>query len=155
MSVVAIPKAIPMSQPSPPESSETWTITCYACGMPSSSVWAKAIRCQRNSSKSSSESEPYFPYFLKSHSSPKGAVMKEDGTTHLCAFCFVSLEAQWNDYEKSPNKVHPNERTYNLQKFVCAVCGVETYRKRIRALPFQVKLGELKFLKIVVNEYSF
>ncbi|ODN04709.1 hypothetical protein Ocin01_01968, partial [Orchesella cincta] len=92
--------------------------------------WAQKAR-----SRPTTPMKPYFPFLLQL-SPLNGAILREDGSTYLCAFCHASLEAQWNVYE-SQQVVPPPNRKYSIQKFICAVCGVETYRKRIRALPFQ------------------
>ncbi|CAL8096395.1 unnamed protein product [Orchesella dallaii] len=113
-----------------PTFGDSFTITCYTCGMPSSKEWAQKAR-----SRPTTPMKPYFPFLLQL-SPLNGAIIREDGSTYLCAFCHASLEAQWNVYE-SQQVVPPPNRKYSFQKFICAVCGVETYRKRIRALPFQ------------------
>lgn len=131
------------------------TVTCYACGMPSSSLWARRVRRRRghengsssSSSSSSSSPAPFYPQ-LEAKDCPPGAVVNDDGTVHLCAFCFALLDFQQQssmssdggdkasgstDKKDAEKKVNPI-----LWKFVCGVCGVETYRKRVRALPIQV-----------------
>jgi len=110
------------------------TLTCCNCGMPSSKEWA-----QRVHTRTQSPGRPFYPFLAesKTRSPPTGArICEKDGTTFLCAFCFTSLEAQWNSMEKG--NVPLKDRHYNANNFICAVCGVETYRKRVRALPFHV-----------------
>ncbi|CAG7815578.1 unnamed protein product, partial [Allacma fusca] len=110
---------------------DTLTITCFTCGMPSSKEWAQKVR-----SRPTNPLKPYFPFLLQLQP-PQGLNLKEDGTTYVCAFCHASLEAQWKNYERQPSDIPAVNRKYNLYKFICAVCGVETYRKRVRTLPFQ------------------
>lgn len=119
-----------MSHPVP-NFGDALTVTCYVCGMPSSKEWAQKAR-----SRPTTPMKPYYPFLLQLSPPVGGALLREDGSTYLCAFCHASLEAQWIIYE-SQQVIPPPNRKYNIQKFICAVCGVETYRKRIRALPFQ------------------
>lgn len=134
-----------------------FTVTCFACGMPSSKEWATRT-LTRPFGEGGPLPTPYFPFLLDTHPPPTGAIVMEDGSTYLCAFCYALLESQWNAYEankavvtvaggRGQNQgvggpvgvaVAASQRKYNFHKFICAVCGVETYRKRVRALPFQV-----------------
>jgi len=41
---------------------------------------------------------------------------------------------QWSQYQDTRNPVSPSNRKYNLNDYVCYVCTIKTYRKRIRAL---------------------
>jgi ribosomal protein L37E len=115
-----------------PTVGEMFTVTCFACGHPSSKEWAQKVSCRPY------RQEPYFPFLLDEHPAPQGGHVMEDGTVNLCAFCHALLESQWNSHEA--RRILPPQRKYNVHKFICAVCGVETYRKRVRALPFQVIL---------------
>lgn len=129
---------------------ETLTVTCYTCGMPSSKDWAQKVRCKENHGGTN---VPYYP-FLLDMMAPLGAMLSDDGWTYLCAFCHASTEAQWKKYEEAKAEgtyVSPRDRKYSLQKFICAVCGVKTYRKRIRALPFQVR----KSISCSILDYFF
>jgi ribosomal protein L37E len=117
-----------------PSGGETFTVTCFTCGMPSSKEWAQRVRSRPSPS---SPGEPFFPFLLEGPSAPpQGALLLEDGSTFLCAFCHALLESQWTNNNQGGS--HQPHRHYNVAKFICAVCGVETYRKRVRALPFQV-----------------
>lgn len=118
-------------------SGETLTITCCNCGMPSSIEWAQRIHTRPQPA-----GVPFYPFLVDSKSPQAGVhiITQEDGTTYLCAFCHASLEAQWNSFEK--RNVPTNERYYKTNNFICAVCGVQTYRKRVRALPFKVNISE-------------
>lgn len=111
----------------------SFTVICHVCGIPSSREWARKAQ-----SRPTSCSKPYFPFLTQIRSlGGAGPFSWEDGSAYLCAFCHASLEAQWSLYEDQ-QVVPPPHRKYNILKFICAVCGVQTYRKRIRALPFQV-----------------
>lgn len=76
---------------------------------------------------------PFFP-FLESHAG-QGS-LDSTGTARVCTFCFHSLMAQWLAYESSP---HPEDaaramRRYNTHHYVCYICGITTYRRRVRTL---------------------
>jgi len=115
---------------------ETFTITCYTCGMPSSKEWAQRVHTRPRSIPG----RPFYPFLADLKSPPAGAQFSAaDGTTFLCAFCQASLEAQWISFEK--RNILVKDRQYSLNNFICSVCSIETYRKRVRALPFQVKLA--------------
>ena len=47
---------------------------------------------------------------------------------------------QWSRYQDSRLTVPVTARRYNLNDYVCYVCGVKTYRKRIRALRVVVRM---------------
>ena len=47
---------------------------------------------------------------------------------------------QWARYQESRMVVPVAARRYNLNDYVCYVCGVKTYRKRIRALRVVVRM---------------
>lgn len=130
------------------------TLTCFACGIPSSSLWARRVRRRRPGSGTNHQSHnnghhnhhsPPAPFYsqLEGKDCPPGAVVNEDGTVNLCAFCFALLDsASRGNVEGArvagitPESNHRASST--IWKFVCGVCAVETYRKRVRALPLQV-----------------
>ncbi|OXA46931.1 uncharacterized protein LOC110855928 isoform X2 [Folsomia candida] len=122
------------NKPPGPSVGETFTVTCYTCQMPSSKEWAQLVQSRPYSPD---PSVPFFPFLLQTGSPPPGALFSENGSTYLCAFCHALLESQWNAFEGKKEIVTPMQRKYFIRKFICAVCGVETYRKRVRALPFQ------------------
>ncbi len=81
---------------------------------------------------------PYFP-FMKSHvPKNKAETLREDGTALVCTFCYHSIMVQWTKYNDSTKFVDHGQRKYNLHDYSCYVCGVTTYRKRIRALRVMV-----------------
>ena len=45
---------------------------------------------------------------------------------------------QWQRYQDERSPVSPSLRQYNVNDYVCFVCHVKTYRKRIRALRVMV-----------------
>ena len=67
---------------------------------------------------------------------------------------------QWTRFSESKNPVPVAARQYNINDFVCYVCGIKTYRKRIRALRVVVRIFDLfmcwvcfsKLLHLYINE---
>ena len=50
---------------------------------------------------------------------------------------------QWTRYQNEKNPLSPSLRKYNVNDYVCFVCHIKTYRKRIRALRVMVSLSAL------------
>ncbi|ODM89988.1 hypothetical protein Ocin01_16695, partial [Orchesella cincta] len=85
-----------------------------------------------SSRSTNSPTKLYFP-ILPQTSPDNVAILCEDGSVDFCNFCIHSLDR----YESSKT-APPENRMFNITKtFICAVCGVKTYWKRIRALSFQ------------------
>ncbi|KAL1475877.1 hypothetical protein MTO96_019101 [Rhipicephalus appendiculatus] len=106
---------------SPPSASQG---ACFVCTEPTSETFPVGSR---------EGPGPFFP-FLESHAG-QGA-LDSTGTARVCTFCFHSLMAQWLAYESSP---HPEDaaraaRRYNTHHYVCYICGITTYRRRVRTL---------------------
>jgi hypothetical protein len=81
---------------------------------------------------------PYFPFMKKHVPKNRAETLRDDGTALVCTFCYHSVMVQWSRYNEAKttpmSHVDPSERTYNLHEYRCYVCGIMTYRKRIRAL---------------------
>ena len=45
---------------------------------------------------------------------------------------------QWTRYQGEKTPLSPSLRKYNVNDYVCFVCHIKTYRKRIRALRVMV-----------------
>ena len=75
-------------------------------------------------------SVPYFP-FLKKHASTS-----DHDHLLVCTYCYHSLISQWIAYETllNPEDKEPSLRVYNTLHFVCYICGVTTYRNRIKSI---------------------
>lgn len=106
---------------SPPSSSQN---ACFVCAEPMNESFPIGSR---------EGPGPFFP-FLDSHMGP--GTLDSTGTARVCTFCFHSLMAQWLAYESSP---HPEDaaratRRYNTHHYVCYICGITTYRRRVRTL---------------------
>lgn len=82
--------------------------------------------------------EPYFPFLqpIVKH----GPFSVTGDYVNLCRFCSALLHVQWNSYEKmvGNERVRPEKRLYHVHSFTCSVCGIETFRKKVNALPFAV-----------------
>ena len=56
---------------------------------------------------------------------------------------YFSVMEQWTRYQSEKNPLSPSLRKYNVNDYVCFVCHIKTYRKRIRALRVMVSLCSL------------
>ncbi|GIY45855.1 uncharacterized protein CEXT_640601, partial [Caerostris extrusa] len=80
-----------------------------------------------------SDDIPFFP-FLTKHVVPDGAEkLSSEGSALVCMFCYHSLVSQWLAYETSTHPEDQNRwlRRYNTHNYVCYICGITTYRKRL------------------------
>lgn len=119
---------------------------CYVCGLRCKGSRTYIVRSfPLKVSQTPSSTSPdaltvsqmaFFP-FLTMHLPPQDTETGgEDGTFITCTFCYHSLMIQWAAYEASrhPQDQNPWSRTYNCHDYVCYVCGVTTYRKRVKAI---------------------
>ncbi|CAN7982348.1 unnamed protein product [Ixodes hexagonus] len=99
-------------------------VVCYVCGEQTTETFPV-------SGRDDGSGGPFFP-FLESHVGPDGL----SGTAQACTFCFHSLMAQWLAYESSPHAEDAvrSSRRYNTHHYVCYICGITTYRRRVRTL---------------------
>lgn len=132
ISVHSATSADPAHKPS------TSSFYCFLCGFHSELSFARMLYSHAQGKKA-----PYFP-FLKHHvPKPRAEVLNEDGTALVCTFCYHSIMVQWARYQEVRNPVSAAARKYNINDYVCYVCGINTYRKRIRAL----RVVEFPFLR--------
>ena len=119
------------------KSDQSSSFYCFLCGLHSELTFARNLYCKAPGKKA-----PYFPFMKRHVPKARAETLREDDTALVCTFCYHTVMAQWSRYQ-SPTVprdkyVEPENRTYNLVDYNCYVCGVMTYRKRIRALRMMV-----------------
>jgi len=117
------------SSSKPPANSSSFY--CFLCGLHSELSFSRMLYSSAPGKKA-----PYFPFMKKHVPKTRAETLREDGTALVCTFCYHSVMVQWAKYNETrvSSFVDPNDRTYNYHEYRCYVCGVMTYRKRIRAL---------------------
>ena len=93
---------------------------------------------------------PFFPFLKRliainaSNNSEDDNIDNRSNSGLVCTFCFHSLIGQWIAYNSSPfiEDKDPMRRTYNCRDFICYICGVTTFRQRVRS----IELKDFPFL---------
>ena len=112
-----------------PKTATTSSFYCFLCGLHSELSFSRMLYSTAQGKKA-----PYFPFMKKHVPKNKAETLREDGTALVCTFCYHSVMVQWSKFNDSKSFVEPNQRKYNIHDYNCYVCGITTYRKRIRAL---------------------
>lgn len=110
-------------------------IHCFVCGelnVSGLTYTIKALPTTPVGVDKPPEEVPFFP-FLTKHTPPDTEKLRNDGSALVCMFCYYSLISQWLAYESSPYPEDNNRwhRHYNFHNYVCYICGITTYRKRV------------------------
>lgn len=87
----------------------------------------------RRNQQDHQESIPFFPFLMKYTPAPNATPINSDGIASVCKYCYVNLNTQWHDYEKSSDFADGNRwlRGYNVKEFVCFICAQNVKREDI------------------------
>ncbi|OQR73114.1 hypothetical protein BIW11_01192 [Tropilaelaps mercedesae] len=129
---------IPVTSPSPLTNQQPIPVEmvadhdCFFCMERTPNMYTLCVR-------PITEHAPFFPLIERiavARGSPNPYLIDPAGNVFSCSFCYHSLMEQWKAYESSPH-IEDRDRSarlYNTHDFICYICGIVTYRKRVRSI---------------------
>jgi len=102
------------------------TAGCYACHLPLEANQAYQVRTEPDPADPAA---PFFPHLAQQRHLPAPVC-----SIAVCRFCYHTLADQWQRYERLSRKIDPMQREYDTHNFICFVCSVRTYRKRLHVI---------------------
>lgn len=133
------PSPAPMSLVAP----SSVTAGCYACHQPLEANRAYQVRTEPDPAD---RRAPFFPHLGQQRHLPAPVC-----SVAVCVFCYHTLADQWARYERLSNKIDPYRREYDTHNFICFVCSVRTYRKRLHLIDVKVSAEMLMFSWVLVQ----
>ncbi|XP_032229439.1 uncharacterized protein LOC116613003 isoform X2 [Nematostella vectensis] len=104
---------------------------CFLCGFEYSKQSPWRLNLYPQSSESSQDGGPFFPFLAHREPKPGGSMVEPEGSVIVCEVCFTNLMNQWEAYERSVIPAEGNRwlRKYRVTTVICYLCGVQKPRE--------------------------